>query len=136
MNIDKFKHQHVEIMQAVTELRSLAAAGVAENATQISAKIVSMSATIKLHLSVEDTVLYPALQKSPNAAHAALGSRYQSEMNGLAGAYTQFVGKWLSAKRIADDVDGFRADANAVFKALHERIQRENNELYPVLEQI
>lgn len=136
MNIDKFKHQHIEIMEAVNELRRLVAEGIVRNADRISAKMVSMSGTIKLHLSVEDSVLYPALQKSQDATHVALGNKYRSEMDGLAAAYTQFAGKWLSAKRIADDADGFRAEANTVFKALHERIQRENKELYPVLEQM
>lgn len=136
MNIEKFKHQHIEIMESVTELRNLAKSGVAEHATQIAKKIISMSSVIKLHLSVEDTVLYPALQKSRDPAHLALGSRYQSEMDGLAAAYMKFAEKWLSAKQIADDADGFKSDANVVFKALHDRIQKENAELYPALEQI
>ncbi len=136
MNIDKFKHQHLEIMEAVAELRNLVKTGVADHAAQIAAKLVSMSATIKLHLSVEDSVLYPALRKSHDPAQVALGNRYQAEMDGLAAAYTKFAGKWLSARQIADDVDGFKADANLVFKALHDRIQKENAELYPALERI
>ncbi|MEZ0601090.1 hemerythrin domain-containing protein [Paraburkholderia sp. IW21] len=136
MNIDKFKHQHIEIMEAVAELRNLVKSGVAEHAEQIARKIISMSGIIKLHLSVEDTVLYPALRKSRDPLHLALGNRYQSEMDGLAAAYMKFAGKWLSARQIADDADGFKYDANVVFKALHERIQKENAELYPALEQI
>jgi len=136
MNIDKFKQQHIEIMSTVTQLRSLCKTGVAEHATEIARQIVSMSATIKLHLSVEDSVLYPALQKSPDPSHAALGNRYQAEMGDLSAAYMKFAGKWLSAQRIADNVDGFRSEANLIFKALHERIQKENIELYPTLEKI
>jgi fatty acid-binding protein DegV len=59
MNIDKFKHQRVEIMTAVSELRNLIKSGVAEHAAQI----LSMSTTIKPHLSVEVSVLYPALEQ-------------------------------------------------------------------------
>ncbi|TCT00491.1 hemerythrin domain-containing protein [Paralcaligenes ureilyticus] len=134
MNIDKFKHHHIEIMSGVTELRNLSKSGTAEHAAQIAKQISSISATIKLHLSVEDMVLYPALQKSKDPAYVALGQRYQSEMNGLAAAYMEFAKKWLSATRIADDADGFRSDANRVLKALHDRIHKENIELYPVLE--
>jgi hemerythrin-like domain-containing protein len=136
MNIDKFKQQHVEIMAAVTELRGLVKTGIAEHAAEIAKHIISMSATIKLHLSVEDSVLYPALQKSRDPSHAALGSRYQSEMGDLAAAYMKFAGKWLSAQQIAGDVEGFRSEANLVFKALHDRIQKENAELYPALEKV
>ncbi|MBN3845924.1 hemerythrin domain-containing protein [Paraburkholderia sp. Ac-20342] len=136
MNIDKFKQQHIEIMSTVTQLRSFSQAGVAEHAAEIARQIVSMSATIKLHLSVEDAVLYPALQKSSDRSHAVLGHRYQAEMGDLSAAYMKFAGKWLSARRIADDADGFLSEANLVFKALHERIQKENIELYPTLEKI
>lgn len=136
MNIDKFKHQHIEIMQAVTDLRNLVKAGAADNATQIAAQIRSISALITLHLSVEDSVLYPVLQKSANTSQVAMGSRYQSEMTGLAAAYAKFAGKWLLPRYIADNVEHFRADANVVFKALHDRIHRENIELYPTLETV
>ncbi|HNM40887.1 MAG TPA: hemerythrin domain-containing protein, partial [Giesbergeria sp.] len=63
MNIDKFKHQHVDILGNIAALRRLAQAGVAHNATEIARLIVSMSSTIKLHLAVEDQALYPALQR-------------------------------------------------------------------------
>ena len=49
MNIDKFKHQHVDIMANISALRQLAQAGVAQNAANIASLIVSMSSTIKLH---------------------------------------------------------------------------------------
>lgn len=77
MNIDKFKHQHVDIMGNISALRRLAQAGVAQNAAGIARLVVSMSSTIKLHLAVEDQALYPALQRGDNPELARMGQQYQ-----------------------------------------------------------
>ena len=72
MNIDKFKHQHLDILRSIDLLRQLTHAGVERNAAEIAQRIVAMSSTIKLHLAVEDQALYPALQRSGNASLARL----------------------------------------------------------------
>ncbi len=54
MNIDKFKHQHLDILRSIDLLRQLTHAGVEHNAAEIAQRIVAMSSTIKLHLAVED----------------------------------------------------------------------------------
>jgi hypothetical protein len=55
-------------------------------------------------------------------------------MGGLAQTYGEFVKQWSFAAKIAGDPEGFRNQANIVFKALHQRVQRENRELYPLAE--
>jgi iron-sulfur cluster repair protein YtfE (RIC family) len=77
MNIDKFKHQHVEILTGISALRVLAKSGIRDNAAAISERIIAMSSIIKLHLAVEDTMLYPALQNGKNALLARMGKKYQ-----------------------------------------------------------
>jgi hypothetical protein len=57
-------------------------------------------------------------------------------MGGLANTLTGFVSRWNLAAKITQNPQGFRDEANAVFKALHMRVQRENRELYPMAEAI
>ena len=57
MNIDRFKHEHVDILASIATLRRLTQAGVTGNAVQIAQSVVAMSSLIKLHLAVEDRVL-------------------------------------------------------------------------------
>ena len=113
MNLDKFKHQHTDILRSITTLRALAHAGVEANATAIAQGIVAMSGTIKLHLAVEDQVLYPALQRGGNVELARLGRQYQSEMASIASAY----------------------EANVVLRRVFERMQREDHDFYPRIEE-
>ncbi len=134
MNIDRFKHQHIEILESIAALRTLTRNGIVENATDISKMIVAMSSTIKLHLTVEDSHLYPALQSGNNRALAQMGKRFQDEMINIAAGYVAFSRKWNSAGNVASDPEGFRSDANSVLKTLYDRMQKENTDFYPAIE--
>ncbi|MES2149064.1 MAG: hemerythrin domain-containing protein [Pseudomonadota bacterium] len=136
MNIEKLKQDHNEIMAQVTQLKKLCQSGIAENADAIARQIVTMSSVIKLHLAAEDLVLYPALAKSTDAGIAKIGKQFQQEMGGIAAAYMKFAGSWTTGKNVSSNPEGFREDANNIFKALHQRIQTENTELYPLADQV
>ncbi len=134
MNIDKFKHQHIDILSAIADLRRLVQAGIAEHAGEISQRIVAMSGVIKLHLAVEDRVLYPALEASGNAALAGMSQRYRTEMDGIAGQYLGFAGRWNTPRQLAEQPEAFRDEANRVLKTLYERMKKEDREFYPAIE--
>lgn len=134
MNIDKFKHQHVDILRRIAALRELTHAGVARNAEAIAQGIVAMSSVIKLHLSVEDQALYPALQRGDDADLARLGQRFQVEMGPIAAAFDQFARRWNTAQRLREDEAAFRAAANDVLRRVHERMRHEDRDFYPRVE--
>lgn len=136
MNIDKFKSQHLKIFECIRLLRQLAQAGVAGNAQEIARTVVTMSSLIKLHLSVEDTVLYPALRTGRSSSLTRMGEEYQEDMKAVAKGYDAFARKWNTAAHVAQDPDGFRVDANTVLKRLHARIRQEDMEFYPAIEAI
>ena len=134
MQIDKFKHQHGDIKRRIAELRDLARAGADTHAEAIAQGIVAMSALIKLHLAVEDQVLYPALQVDSQSDLARLARHYQSDMVPIAAAYDAFARRWNTSQRVREDAQGFRDDANLVLRKLHERMLREDREFYPQIE--
>ena len=136
MNIDKFKQEHVAILSAIDQLRELARSGVAPQSQAIAEQIVAMSGLIKLHLAVEQRYLYPAVQASGVAKVARLGLQYENEMQGIAGDYLAFAGRWNTAARLAQEPDAFRSEANTVLHALYQRMRREDTELYPAIEAI
>jgi hypothetical protein len=136
MNIDRYKSTHVQILGQIDSLRSLIRLGVVERAGEIAELIVTISSGIKFHLAAEDSVLYPALIASGEAGTVAMARQYQAEMTGIADAFKAFVLTWRVESRIAADPDGFRQRANTVFRALYERLQREDHELYPAAERV
>jgi hypothetical protein len=134
MNIDRFKENHVQILDSIATLRGLARAGIVDNAERIAERIISMSAVIKVHLAAEDRAIYPAIEASADGRLAELGRRFQAEMVSIAADYTAFARQWNTAGRVRADPEGFRAQANVVLRALHERMQREDRDFYPAVE--
>lgn len=134
MNIDKFKHQHTDILDCIAALRQASRAGIRENAEEITRLIIAMSSVIKLHLAVEDRLLYPALRAGNNAVLARMGQKFQDEMQAIASAYLGFAARWNQAVNVARDPEGFRLDANTVLKTVHARMQKENRDFYPAIE--
>lgn len=90
MNIEKFRADHVSMLGSVNELRRLVHAGIADNAAAIASMVISISATIKLHLAAEDRVLYPSLKSSNNTQAIQIAEKYQTEMGTIAAAYREF----------------------------------------------
>jgi len=134
VNIDKFKHQHIDILSSIARLRQLSREGVAKNAAAIAAQIVQVSGLVKLHLAGEDRNLYPALEAGGDPRLAHMSRAYRNEMEDIAQAYLAFAAKWNTARQVAREPDGFRADANLVLRRLFERIQREDREFYPAVD--
>jgi len=134
MNIQRFKDDHAAIMTSVTHLRELVKSGIEQNAAAIAQAIVAMSSAIKLHLAAEDRALYPALAQSSDPQVAQVGQKFKDEMGGLATAYLEFSRRWNTQHSVASNPEGFRSEANQIFQALHQRIRRENTELYPLAE--
>lgn len=136
MDIQHYRQQHDEILGHVAGLRGLIARGIGTHADAIAGALAAMNATVRLHLASEDSVLYPTLRASSHPDVAELGERFRVEMVGIAGAYGGFIGRWRSGAHIASSPEEFRDEADAVFNALHQRIRREDRELYPVAERL
>lgn len=134
MQIDKYKHQHSEILNGISQLRHLVHTGIAVHAAHIAKALVTLSGVVRLHLAIEDKFLYPAIEASGDADLRRMSRRYAAEMDGIAKDYLAFANSWNTASRIERDPEGFRADANTVLKQVYERMQRENVEFYPAIE--
>jgi iron-sulfur cluster repair protein YtfE (RIC family) len=136
MDIDKYKHQHTVIFDNIRKLKEFSHLGITEHAADIAAQVIKMSSVIKLHLSIEDKFLYPALQEANNPRLAMMGKQYQHEMTHIAEVYGEFARKWNDAGHVAGDPDGFRNEANKVLKTLFDRMQREDRDFYPMIEKV
>lgn len=136
MNLDKMKHQHVDILEKISFLRTLSQSGVSSNAQQIAAAIVSMSAIIKTHLSAEDQFLYPQIEQDGNSKLRQVSTQFQREMADIVGEYDPFSRRWNIASKLMGNDEAFRRDANTVLRKVFERMQRENKDFYPRVERM
>src|SRR5690625_6263831 len=80
MDISRFKHQHVEILEGIDKLRQLSRAGVKDNAKAIAARLNALSQVIIQHLAIEDRILYPRLERGQDQDLVELSRRFRTEM--------------------------------------------------------
>lgn len=134
MDIDRFKHQHVDILSGIAALRKLTHQGIEDHAVDIAHELKALSTVVTSHLAIEDRILYPSIRRSGDANMADMAESYQEDMKGIANAFINFARRWSSATILAKRPDDFRAEANSVLKNVHERMLRENREFYPAIE--
>ncbi len=94
-----------------------------------------LAGKLSVHLAMEDKALYPRMIEANHADSKALAQKFMNEMGGLGDAFSAYNKKW-QASMIGSDPAGFAKETQAVFGALARRIEREDNELYPLADQI
>lgn len=134
MNIDRFKNQHLQILEGIDSLRKLSHNGIEENAAQIASGIKDLSLVITQHLAVEDRILYPTLENSSNQHLAKLSKKFKAEMADIANPFIVFARKWQQTSEINNNPEAFRSEANTILKRVYERMRQEDKEFYPVIE--
>lgn len=85
------------------------------------------------HLKAEDWVLYPRLLASPDKGISETARSFSDEMGGLATEFKTHSERWGSFA-IQEDWNGYRAETAIILETLARRVDRENRELYPLLE--
>lgn len=94
-----------------------------------------LTAKLIAHLKAEDWLLYPRLLESGDARVASTAQAFVEEMGGLAAAFNTYVESW-DAFRIEREWAAYKAETAGIIAALRCRINRENRELYPLIEEI
>jgi hemerythrin-like domain-containing protein len=130
------RKQHQQILLSCKQIETLLAPVLPlETASNIAQLLAGLSGLIKVHLAMEDNVMYPALVNHADQMVANLAGQYKDEMGSLAATYLSYAAKW-NAQSIASDPTSFSAASSVVFSALRERIDREDNELYVIVDKL
>ena len=133
--VKSFRHQHSEIVSLVNELSlQLSATNLKHKAKEVRSLLSKFSGKLSVHLSMEDQNLYPFLMNHPDIRIRNLAHRFTEEMGGILSSFSQYKTHWPTHMEIADRPEEFVKETRELFAVLSERIDRENNELYPLLE--
>lgn len=134
MKTQNFRRQHDELVGIVGELMPfLSVSKIAENSKKIHSLMSQFSGKLKAHLSMEDTILYPAIA---NSEHKALASKYKGEMMILKPAIENFFKKYINIKTLEENAQEFIDELTQIIDTLKKRIEAEHRELYPVYEKL
>ncbi len=119
-----------ELVQHIT--RTMVRIDTHDDAMECGRSLGKLTGVLTFHLAAEDQSLYPRMQASSDQNVAKTAAAFAQEMGGLSEVYSEFAAKWSTGNAIFEDPDGFRTEAQLVFSALARRIERENEELYPL----
>lgn len=137
-NTQNFRNQHKALLALAGEMASLMTpvGGAKRNADDLRRLLSKLAGQLSVHLAMEDESLYPRLIAGTDARVSELARRYQQEMGGLAGAFKAFCDKYPTAAAIEQNSEAFKSDASGVFDAVARRIQREDSELYALVDSL
>lgn len=133
MDIGELRLQHAEISLAAKRLAELAAAPDKPQAT--GAIRWHLARLLMTHLALEDRILYPALLQADDADVRAATTTLQLDTGRLAERFSLYMTAW-SDDRIAKEWRIFCSETDQVLAALRKRIEREEDTLYPLAEQL
>lgn len=132
-----FRDQHDDLLATATKLRSeLRADRIAKDPGPARRCVMQLVGKLGVHLSMEDKSLYPMLVQHHDPSVRAVASRFLTEMGGIAKALADYQKTWSSEAEMKADPQGFVKQTGAVLEALGKRVQRENSELYRLVDSL
>ena len=131
------RRQHDAAVSLVSDILRLSCALEGQgNAYRTALLLAKLTGLLRIHFAQEDKTLYPHMIQSAHLEASQTAAAFQQEMGGLGATYEAFAMRWNSPEAIGSAPATFRKEAEAVFAALASRIERENETLYPLADEI
>lgn len=129
------KRQHITILEEInfidTEIRKERSL---ISIQDLALHINTLAGKIKIHMMEEDNYLYPDLLQNQDTQIVDMTKRYIGEMGNLAAEYIIFKNSYNVANKIKGNIDTFLKDTENMMEILKKRMDKEDNELYKIVE--
>ena len=130
---DRFRRQHEELVELALEVdTALDAPAFPANARDIRRMMARLKGKLVVHSTMENDALYPRLFQHGDPSIRALAQALFEELGGIYEMFAAHHLKWSSVDLIEADPSGYVRHTREVFDKLRLRMERENNELYPL----
>jgi len=130
-----YRDHHAGVGQLVGRIESLLASKSVESDTAaLIATVRELFGIFAVHLSLEDSALYPRLLAHPDAKLRSTAAHFQAEMGGLRARFDLYRTRWPGPVAVAKDPSAFVRETREVVAALKHRIGREDRELYDLID--
>lgn len=132
---EMYRKQHADLARIVKEIEDdfLTSGKLPAQAAKVRDALNVLSSKISVHMTMEDNYLYPALLKHTDESVRAKAQTFIDEMGHIRKAFSDYNQKWF-LQAIEKNPDRFAQETKALFAALNDRIRRENNDLYMLVD--
>ena len=138
LTLDGYRNSHAELRQMIDDLRSIMTKDqlkIRPNARTAYQLMCELSAKVKEHLADEDRQLYPNLLVHEDPRIKSIAWGFISGEKPLRRTFDEFHKKWLKDCDF-NFTDAFLEESHEIFDMLSYRIDREEQVLFPKLEEI
>lgn len=136
MATSKLRSEHDRILRQASILAGLAGPRMTRDvATEARAAICGLDRLLVEHLQQEDGWMYPLLMASPDDEIRRVAAECVEDMGGILGAWIAYRDQW-SIDAILAAPGRFAMATDGIMGALALRVERENTELYPLVDRI
>jgi len=134
MSIDRkaLSEQHDALEESAAQLQLAIATEVPDLEALARAKW-QLGYRLALHLAHEDRHVYPDLKAHVDPTIARLAARYEHEMGDLDQRFRHYIAQW-SSNRVIAEWPKFVLETRTLLTSLAQRIRRQENELYPLID--
>ncbi len=132
--IDRLKHDHEDLVALYVKLGALLEAG---KYGDIRSELINFKTRFEAHILTENVRFYVYLEQNLHDVHnTELMRDFRREMNTIARGVVEFVKKYQFSAFDGDLRSQFMQDYQAVGGLLTQRIEREENNLYPLYHRV
>ncbi len=129
-----FRKQHDELLLIAEEIQAgLDAEDHSTDPQGVADLIDKLASVLTGHLSLEDRRLYPLLLGDENEALRATAQLFVAEMGEIADVFKEYRATW-SASTIQGEPSRFARETSEFVTTLVDRINRENDDLYAMMD--
>ncbi len=132
--LEDYRTQHRELQSLMRQISELLNPEILEqDAKEVAGLLEIFAKKLVLHLAMEDQALYPTLFAFPDKKIQKLARQFMDEMGHIAQNFKSFINKWQHVADIESKPSIFIAETKQLFSVLEKRIEREDKELYPLI---
>jgi hypothetical protein len=134
---ENLRRQHQELAALAREIGRLLQPGkLASDGGPVRHLLALLAGTLRVHVAMEDESLYPRLLAHRDPGVRDKARRFLDEMGGIRIEFSEYLRAWPGPSAIQARPEEFVAATRRMFALLYERMQRENEELHPLADEI
>ena len=131
--ITQLRNEHDMLLVSADELEAACSGPLPDGLTPLLVLLERFNQLLQIHLLREDSILYPAIIGGSDAEAANVAAAFQAELGFLGSHVSEFDQKWATTE-ISSSWALFQEEMKKLVQELRYRIERENEDLYPLAE--
>ena len=129
----QLRNEHDLLLALANDLEAVCSAPRPDGFTPLSILLERFYQLLQIHLLREDSILYPRMLAGSDQNAATVAAAFQAELGSVDSHVARFEKEWTPGE-ISGRWPAFCQDIRVLLEELRARIERENDELYPLAE--